>query len=199
MPPHDVTSQHRKAAMLFSLSCATLIGLCSLSFYTAQSKNDRNSNLRIPAFPTPTPTPAPTPVTITVVPEILDESSSGEMKLTELSSAMFGSPDADCDGIRNELDNCPLAYNPDQKDSNRNGSGNACDGKLKGRMRIGCDEDGDGVPDYRDNCVLVCNPGQEDKNKNGAGDVCDPALLKSWPRINPCQKQISNFPRGTKR
>src|SRR6476661_1966208 len=107
MPSHNLTSRHRKAAMLFSLSCATLIGLCSLSIYTAQSKNGRDSNVRIPA--SPTPTPEPVPVTITVVPEILDEAPSGEMKLTELSDAMFGGPDADCDGIGNEEDNCPLA------------------------------------------------------------------------------------------
>lgn len=28
-------------------------------------------------------------------------------------------PDADNDGIRNEKDNCPLVYNPDQKDTDR--------------------------------------------------------------------------------
>ena len=35
--------------------------------------------------------------------------------------------DADCDGVPNELDNCPMVNNPDQLDTNRNGIGNACD------------------------------------------------------------------------
>ncbi len=36
-------------------------------------------------------------------------------------------PDADCDGVTNALDNCPMVNNPDQLDTNRNGIGNACD------------------------------------------------------------------------
>ena len=35
--------------------------------------------------------------------------------------------DADKDGIPDTMDNCPNVYNPDQKDSNANGVGDACD------------------------------------------------------------------------
>ena len=35
-------------------------------------------------------------------------------------------PDTDCDGIPDHLDNCPYVYNPDQRDSNRDGRGDAC-------------------------------------------------------------------------
>ena len=36
-------------------------------------------------------------------------------------------PDADCDGVHDAIDNCPHTPNPDQRDSNRNGVGDACD------------------------------------------------------------------------
>lgn len=36
-------------------------------------------------------------------------------------------PDYDGDGIPDRLDNCPWVKNPDQKDSNKNGKGDACD------------------------------------------------------------------------
>lgn len=36
-------------------------------------------------------------------------------------------PDRDCDGVIDNLDNCPAVNNPDQWDTNRNGVGDACD------------------------------------------------------------------------
>ncbi len=36
-------------------------------------------------------------------------------------------PDADCDGVADQLDNCPMVNNPDQLDTNRNGIGDVCD------------------------------------------------------------------------
>ena len=36
--------------------------------------------------------------------------------------------DNDFDGICNEIDNCPLVYNPDQEDLNNDGIGDVCDG-----------------------------------------------------------------------
>lgn len=35
--------------------------------------------------------------------------------------------DSDGDGVPDDIDNCPFDYNPDQKDSNNNGIGDACD------------------------------------------------------------------------
>lgn len=36
-------------------------------------------------------------------------------------------PDADCDGVHDAIDNCPLNPNAEQLDSNRNGAGDSCD------------------------------------------------------------------------
>ena len=38
--------------------------------------------------------------------------------------------DGDKDGIPDSIDNCPSTYNPDQKDSDGNGIGDACDNKI---------------------------------------------------------------------
>jgi hypothetical protein len=58
--------------------------------------------------------------------------------------------DVDCDGVPAGPDNCPLAYNPDQRDT-----------------------DGDGVGDTCDDCPAVLNPAQSDLNGDEIGDLCD--------------------------
>lgn len=77
-------------------------------------------------------------------------------------------PDDDGDGADDETDNCPLAENPDQKDTDGDGIGDACEG----------DTDGDGVPDDDgngggDNCPERDNPDQADSDGDGIGDACD--------------------------
>ena len=71
-------------------------------------------------------------------------------------------PDFDGDGIPNLEDNCPFVYNPDQKDINFNGIGDACE-----------DWDGDGILNAFDNCPHVYNPDQKDSDGDGIGDACD--------------------------
>ena len=44
-------------------------------------------------------------------------------------------------------DNCPLIANPDQLDTDSDGTGDACD----------TDDDGDGDNDGSDNCPLIAN------------------------------------------
>ena len=94
-------------------------------------------------------------------------------------------PDIDGDGIPNASDNCPSVYNPDQKDSDHNGVGDACQP---------VDSDGDGVLDAADNCPFVYNPTQADADHNGIGDACDPnfmvAMTVPWKGIAAQPHQV---------
>ncbi len=70
--------------------------------------------------------------------------------------------DTDGDGVPDNIDNCPGVYNPDQRDTNADGVGDACSG----------DADGDGIADALDNCPYLYNPDQLDGNHDGRGDAC---------------------------
>lgn len=71
-------------------------------------------------------------------------------------------PDTDNDGVGDKTDNCPLAFNSDQVDTDRDGRGNACDG----------DDDNDGHPDATDNCPTLATSDLSDSDGNGVGDAC---------------------------
>jgi hypothetical protein len=72
--------------------------------------------------------------------------------------------DPDHDGIRTtDGDNCPDNYNSDQRDTDQDGKGDACED----------DDDGDGVTDLDDNCPKYPNSNQADLDSDGLGDPCD--------------------------
>lgn len=56
-----------------------------------------------------------------------------------------------------------MVANSDQKDRDRDGTGDACDADI----------DGDGVLNEIDNCPLQANADQADSDNDGVGDVCD--------------------------
>jgi hypothetical protein len=79
--------------------------------------------------------------------------------------------DLDGDGVPDDIDNCVGVSNPDQRDSDGDGVGDACDGFTDTG-----DTDRDGVGDDVDNCPFVSNPRQEDINRDGIGDACSQYL-----------------------
>jgi len=74
--------------------------------------------------------------------------------------------DADGDNVSDTFDNCPTgadSFNPDQKDTDADGTGDVCD----------LDLDNDGVKNAEDNCAATANRSQMDDDNDGLGDACD--------------------------
>jgi len=84
-------------------------------------------------------------------------------------------PDADGDGIDDSTDNCTLAANPDQTDSNSDGFGNACDADINN----------DGIVNFLDQAQLgqlIINgtyDADADFNSDGVVDPADQAILEA--------------------
>lgn len=89
--------------------------------------------------------------------------------------------DYDCDGINNTKDSCPNAYNPTQKDTDKDGIGDLCDNDIDGdgsKNPIGIvDEEWKIDVSKRaknmDNCLFIINTGQQDSNQNNIGEACE--------------------------
>lgn len=92
--------------------------------------------------------------------ELVDQTSDHDPQVARF---FLPPPDADGDGIIDAADNCPLAANPDQVDSDGDAQGDVCD----------ADDDNDGVADGQDNCALRPNADQRDTDRDGVGDECD--------------------------
>jgi hypothetical protein len=75
--------------------------------------------------------------------------------------------DVDGDGTPDDLDVCPLTFDPEQRDTDHDNIGDRCDQ----------DQDNDGIVNWEDNCPIDQNELQEDTDGNGVGDICDPSCL----------------------
>src|SRR6185436_6515957 len=85
-------------------------------------------------------------------------------------------------------DNCPLAANSNQADTDLDGTGSVSD------LCTDTDNDGFWNPGFpantcpKDNCPLASNPTQADQDVDGFGNVCD-----NCPEIsNPSQSDSDN-------
>ena len=90
-----------------------------------------------PAAPAPLPARPLTAAPLSAGPEAAapqpaNQAAIGATRRAYLNGALGGS-DFDGDGIENDKDNCPLDYNPDQKDSNHDGVGDACEWRVTQR------------------------------------------------------------------
>ena len=101
-----------------------------------------------------------------------------------LDSDSDGWPDASvhCPMVSCDADNCPSVPNSDQKDTDNDGSGDACDE----------DDDNDGKLDTADNCPFDSNPGQENSDGDSLGNACDNCPSKD----NHCQSDEDGDGRG---
>jgi len=87
-------------------------------------------------------------------------------------------PDGDTDGVSDASDNCPQVANHDQRNSDNDAQGDACDP----------DDDNDGVLDGSDNCPAAANPSQTNSDGDSYGDACD-----NCPQVaNPNQANSDN-------
>ncbi len=109
--------------------------------------------------------------------ERIDQSISvtTEAQLTREKGNPLFPVDFDEDGINNDVDNCPFASNPLQKDTDGDRVGEICDNASEVKNSNQYDTDYDGVGDTADNCVLESNKDQEDRDSDGYGDACDTA------------------------
>ncbi len=104
--------------------------------------------------------------------------------LTLLEETLLGTDpcnaDTDDDGVIDGVDNCPTTYNPDQADSDGDGTGDACDEELDS---CPADLDGDGMVGINDFLALLAGWGGPDGDVDGDGitginDFLD--LLAAW-------------------
>jgi hypothetical protein len=80
----------------------------------------------------------------------------------EVLNPNYKPADSDLDSVPDLADNCTNIKNTDQKDSNGNFLGDACE-----------DDDRDGRVNSNDNCPQIPNGAQTDTDKDNIGDVCD--------------------------
>ncbi|MDH5191280.1 MAG: thrombospondin type 3 repeat-containing protein [Gammaproteobacteria bacterium] len=107
--------------------------------------------------------------------EMVSNASSGEMVSTsyQLIAGFTSPPDTDMDAVKDFMDNCIVVSNTDQRDTDSDGYGNACDPDLNQ----------DGAVNFVDlgllKAVFFTSNENADLNGDGAVNFLDLGLLKS--------------------
>ena len=117
--------------------------------------------------------------------------------------------ESDCDQVEGG-DNCPNTFNPDQRDTDGDGIGDACEGDEDGDLEPGptdncpadangdqLDSDNDGIGDACDNCPSAFNPAQIDRDGDGLGDACDAPAQAPAPCPDGGDCRVSVRPAAT--
>ncbi|KAK3717881.1 hypothetical protein QZH41_014881 [Actinostola sp. cb2023] len=90
---------------------------------------------------------------------------AGDGKLCGQDRDNDGIPDValNCTMPSCRADNCPLIFNKDQADLDKDGKGDECDDDM----------DGDGIRNSLDNCIRIPNPTQYNNDGDIFGNACD--------------------------
>lgn len=120
----------------------------------------------------------------TVTPEVVDFKTmfdASTQKSSVIASAEFAgtvvappSPDSDGDGVADNLDNCKLIVNANQRDTDADGYGNICDPDFNQNLLV------DPTDFSRLKAKLGSVSQHEDLNGNGIVDPTDFSILKSY-------------------
>jgi len=98
----------------------------------------------------------------------------GTLESAQVAEAAAGVVDTDGDGVPDSQDNCQTVSNPDQRDTNADGFGNACDPDLNN----------DGIVNFADLAMMrskfFSGDGDADLNGDGVVNFADLARLKSF-------------------
>jgi hypothetical protein len=107
--------------------------------------------------------------------------AGNRIRVLVLSSCPSSSDsDEDNDGTPKCAENCPQVPNPDQTDTDGNGTGDACNDFE--------DRDGDDFADSLDNCPAQPNPSQENSDLDGFGAACE--CNDSYSRVFPGAREV---------
>lgn len=148
------------------LAVVAAAGCAETEVSTRPANNgDENNTTNNTASNNTTPGNSTTPANSTTPP-----GSCGDEVCVPGESCIEDSCVADSDGdmVPDSEDNCPAVANPDQADSDGDGTGDVCE--MPDPVS---DSDSDGIPDDMDNCPEVENPDQADVDGDGIGDACD--------------------------
>ncbi|MFK8031626.1 MAG: thrombospondin type 3 repeat-containing protein [Gammaproteobacteria bacterium] len=101
--------------------------------------------------------------------------SNRQVDFQNIGFTASNSSDNDNDGVQNDSDNCTFVSNADQRDTNGDGYGNACDPDLNNDGVVNFVDVGLWTPSFN-----TANDGDEDFNGDGAANFADYVLFSEY-------------------